>query len=61
LLPQYRLKWGSTRFTLLGIHFDVELDKIPQLNYSPKLTQVKAIIKKMGEKVVNSHRKNYSY
>ena len=45
LLPNYRLKWGSTRFTLLGIHFDVELDKIPQLNYEPKLVKIKSIIK----------------
>jgi hypothetical protein len=38
--PRYRLKWGSTRFTLLGIQFDVELGKIPQLNYSPKITKL---------------------
>ena len=35
---------GNSRFTLLGIHFDVYLQKIPKINYEPKLIQIKAII-----------------
>ncbi|XP_062599221.1 uncharacterized protein LOC134260692 [Saccostrea cucullata] len=45
LLPNYNLNWGTTRFTLLGIHFDVELDKLLYLNYDPKLVQIKSILR----------------
>ena len=45
LLPNYKLKWGTTRFTLLGIHFDVELENMIQLNYEPKYLHIKSLLK----------------
>ena len=32
-----RLAWGTTNFNLLGLHFSVELNDIPNLNYDPIL------------------------
>ncbi|XP_056014216.1 uncharacterized protein LOC130052654 [Ostrea edulis] len=45
LLPNYKLKWGTTRFKLLGIHFNVDLKKMMQLNYEPKCVQIKSLLK----------------
>ena len=37
---KWRLEWGSTRFTLLGLHFSVNIDEIEKLNYTPKLKEI---------------------
>jgi hypothetical protein len=34
---KWGLEWGSTTFTLLGLHFSVNIDEIEKLNYTPKL------------------------
>ena len=36
LCPEYKLKWGLTKFNLLGIEFDVNLHSIPKLNFDKK-------------------------
>ena len=35
----YKLEWGIQQFKLLGIHFSVNLDEMPQLNYVKALEQ----------------------
>ena len=37
------LSWGSTSFRLLGINFDIDLDKILNLNYTDRYLQKKKI------------------
>ena len=37
---KWGLEWGSTRFTLLGLHFPVNVDEIEKLNYTPKLKEI---------------------
>ena len=43
--PELNLNWGNTSFTLLGIEFHVDLNKIPRLNYDKKLVKIKSVIK----------------
>ena len=45
LIPNSKLNWGSTKFTLLGINFDVDLLNMPSINYDPKLVKIKSILK----------------
>ena len=44
------LSWGTTKFTLLGIIFDVDLHKMPKLNYDPKLVKIKSILRQWGKR-----------
>ena len=45
-LGQHRnLSWGKTSFKLLGINFDVDLDKIVNINYNERILQIKKLIK----------------
>jgi hypothetical protein len=37
---KWGLEWGSTTFTLLGLHFSVNIDEIEKLNYTPKLKEI---------------------
>lgn len=43
LCSDMNFKW-TTRFKLLGIHYDVDLNKILKLNYDKKLVKIKSII-----------------
>ena len=38
------LNWDSNQFTLLGIEFDTNLSKMPQLNYSKALVKVNEML-----------------
>ena len=42
---KWRLTWGKTNFKLLGIHFDVDLDKIISINYKEKIIKIEKLIK----------------
>ena len=42
---RWKLSWGSTQFKLLGIIFNVDLDKIIGLNYDDRIKQIKHSIK----------------
>jgi hypothetical protein len=45
-LGQHRnLSWGKTSFKLLGINFDVDLDKIVNINYNERILQIKKLFK----------------
>jgi hypothetical protein len=37
---KWGLEWGYPRFTLLGLHFSVNIDEIEKLNYTPKLKEI---------------------
>ena len=39
-----KLHWGATEFKLLGLHFSVDLAKIPKLNYSVPINKINSII-----------------
>ena len=42
---KWKLSWGSDQFKLLGITFDVNLDKTPGINYEEKILKIKKLIK----------------
>lgn len=43
---RWKLNWGLTQFKLLGIQFDVDLDKMIKINYSNKMEKLKNLIKR---------------
>ena len=45
---RWKLSWGATQFRLLGITFDVDLDKIIGINYKDKIAQIKNSIKNVA-------------
>ena len=47
---RWKLSWGTTRFKLLGITFDVDLDKIIGINYMDKVAKIKNSIKIWGRR-----------
>ena len=49
LCNELNLIWTNT-FTLLGIHFDVDLSRINFLNYDKKLVKIKSIIKQWSKR-----------
>ena len=49
LCNELNLIWTNT-FTLLGIHFDVDLSRINFLNYDKKLVKIKSIIKQWSNR-----------
>ena len=42
---RWKLSWGATRFKLLGVTFDVDLNKVIRQNYSDKIGYIKNSIK----------------
>ena len=40
-----KFSWGATKFRLLGITFNVDLDKIIGINYTDRIAQTKNPIK----------------
>ena len=41
---KYKLHWGTTNFKLLGIIFDVDLEKMIELNFQNKIASLQGII-----------------
>ena len=37
--------WGAAEFKLLGLHFSVDLTKMPELNYSVAINKINSIIR----------------
>lgn len=50
LCPDRELSWGGTSFKLLGINFDVDLNRIVKINYDEKLIQIKNIMKQWSRR-----------
>ena len=42
---KWKLTWGITHFKLLGIHFDIDLDKVININYNDKISKIETLIK----------------
>lgn len=42
---KWKLSWGKTTFKLLGVNFNINLEKMIQDNFSLKITQMKKVIK----------------
>ena len=45
LLISAKLDWGSSEFNLLGIDFSVDLERIPQMNYTKALDKARKTMK----------------
>ena len=48
---KWGLKWGFSTFKLLGITFCVDLDRMLNLNYAPRIQEIEKIL----QKCQNSH------
>ena len=44
-LPHLRLKWNPTTFNVLGIIYSIDLGKMIDVNYHPKLKQIQISLK----------------
>ena len=44
-LPHLKLKWNPTRFSVLGIIYSTDLEKIMDLNYNSKIEQIQILLK----------------
>jgi hypothetical protein len=42
---RWKLEWGATTFTLLGINFSVNLEQIIELNYDSKIIEIQKLMK----------------
>ena len=47
---RWKLDWGSTSFTLLGINFSVDLEDMVKLNYDIQIPKLKATIKQWNRR-----------
>jgi len=41
---RWKLKWGISNFKLLGINFDVDVEKMNKINYESKIDKLKSLI-----------------
>ena len=49
---RWKLDWGSTTFSLLGINFSVELEKITNMNFNDVLTKIKSFIQQWNRRIL---------
>ena len=47
-----RLSWNKTKFELLGIEFDVDLENMTKLNYSSKFKEIEQTIKQWRQRFI---------
>ena len=50
---KWGLEWGSSRFTLFGINFSVDISEIENLNYNPRLKEIENIIKTWTNQILS--------
>ena len=50
--PEWNLKWGNTKFILLGIDFHVDLHLIPKINFDKKLVKLKSLIQSWKRRIL---------
>ena len=65
---KWKLNWGQTNFKLLGLTFNVAMDKILDLNFNDKIVKIHNIIKLWKrkyltpiDKITVINRFNYPY
>ena len=56
-----KLVWGTTEFDLLGIQFTVDLENIPNLNYSLVLSKKSKKFKPVEKKKTDTNGQDHSY
>ena len=39
-----KLNWGESEFKLLGLHYSVDIEKIPEINYTNAINKVCKLI-----------------
>lgn len=63
ILPEVSIKWSQKPFTVLGITYCIDLNPIAmhELNFLPKLCEMKKNLLLLGETSVESSRKNNCY
>ena len=49
---RWKLDWGSTTFSLLGINFSVELEKITDMNFNNELPKIKSFIQQWNRRIL---------
>ncbi|MCU7951730.1 MAG: reverse transcriptase family protein, partial [gamma proteobacterium symbiont of Bathyaustriella thionipta] len=47
---KWKLLWGNTKFKLLGIHFNSDLEKMIKDNYTPKMIQMEKVLKQWNKR-----------
>ena len=52
LLISAKLDWGSSEFNLLGIDFSVDLERIPQMNYTKALDKARKTMKNWNTRLL---------
>jgi exonuclease III len=50
--PKWKLEWGTETFSLLGVHFSVNIDQIIQANFEPKLMEMEKMIKQRSTRTL---------
>ena len=40
VFTKFQVNWGESEFKLLGLHYSVDIDKIPQINYINAINKV---------------------
>jgi hypothetical protein len=50
---KFKLEWGTTQFKMLGVHFDVDLDKMIPLNYKSRIKSLMASIKNWKRRFIS--------
>ena len=51
LLHRMNFQW-TTQFKILGVYLDVDLTKVPALNYDKKLVKIKNIILQLSKDIL---------
>ena len=49
---RWKLEWGCTTFTLLGINFSVDLENIVELNFNIQIPKVEALLKQWNRRIL---------
>jgi exonuclease III len=50
--PRWKLDWGSTSFSLLGIQFSVDLESVTEINYDIVLPKIKSMIQQWKRRIL---------
>ena len=53
LCPEYNLSWENTVFTVLGIRFSTDLTDIVNLNYDPKIEEIKQLFACWSKRIIS--------
>ena len=49
---RWKLEWGCTTFTLLGINFSVALENMVEMNFNIQIPKVKALLKQWSRRIL---------